>query len=288
MRRFAVLALVLISAACRVAAPPAARPAAAPPAPAVVESSSEALLYATLWVQTAAEYRAAALQAFGGATRALDANLAASGLTAAVEQTGSFEALPPAVVVDVDETMLDNSSFEARLIREGGEYSEERWAEWVEERSAPAIPGAAEFAREAASRGVVVYYVSNRAGAAEEATRENLRAAGFPLDERYDTVLLRGEREEWSASDKASRRAAVAERHRIVLMIGDDLGDFLPNVRTSRAEREAVTDRFASYWGTRWFIVPNPMYGSWEGVLTSGAPRAERKRRLLDSLRTQQ
>jgi 5'-nucleotidase (lipoprotein e(P4) family) len=284
MRRFALLALVLVSAACRVATAPVAAPL---PTPALAERSNEALLLATLWVQTAGEYRAAALQAFGGATRALDANLAAPEVTAAVEQTGSFETLPPAVIVDIDETMLDNSPFEARLILEGGSFSEELWAGWVEERSARAIPGAVEFARHAASRGVVVFYVSNRVGEAEEATRENLRAAGFPVDERYDTVMLRGERDEWKASDKASRRAAVAERHRILLMIGDDLGDFLPDIRTAPAAREAMVDRYASWWGTRWFVVPNPMYGSWEGALTSGVPPQERKRRLLESLRAQ-
>lgn len=288
MRRLALLVLIVASAACRVAAPAPPAPVAAPPVPPAAvraDASNESLLLATLWVQTAAEYRAAAIQTFGAAERALDANLAARELTASVEQTGSFEPLPPAVVVDIDETMLDNSPFEARLIREGGPYSEERWSGWVEERKARPIPGAAEFARHAAERGVVVFYVSNRSASAEEATRANLRAAGFPLDERSDTVLLRGEKEEWKASDKASRRAAVAADHRIVLLIGDDLGDFLPKARTSPAEREAMIDRYASWWGTRWFIVPNPMYGSWEGALTSGAPPADRRLRLLESLR---
>ena len=287
MRRFLLLVLLLVPAACRVTAPPPPVTIATTPAAAIAPASNEAILFATLWVQTAAEYKAAALQAFGGATRALDANLAVADLTAAVEQTGSFQPLSPAVVVDIDETMLDNSPFEARLIQDGKTYSEELWGEWVAERSARAIPGAAEFARHAADRGVVVYYVSNRAGAAEEATRANLRAAGFPVDERFDTVLLRGEKEEWKASDKSSRRATVAARHRILLLIGDDLGDFLPNVRTTPAERDAMIDRYASYWGTRWFMIPNPMYGSWEGALTSGAPPAERKKKLIESLRTQ-
>ncbi len=288
MRRFVLIVLALSLTACRATLPPA--PSAAPAAPVVAappQSSNEGLLFATLWVQTAAEYRAAALQTFGAATRALDAILADPGVTAAVEQTAPYQALPPAVVVDIDETMLDNSPFEARLIRDRGAYSEELWSGWVEERSASAIPGAAEFARHAAERGVVVFYVSNRSAAAEAATRDNLRATGFPLDERIDTVLLRGERDEWKASDKAARRAAVAAQHRVLLLVGDDLGDFLPNVRTTRAEREAMVDRYASWWGTRWFVVPNPMYGSWEGALTSGAAPAERRQKLIESLRTQ-
>lgn len=289
MRRLVLLVLVVSLAACRATVP--AAPVAAPPAETAVSapaSSNDALLFATLWVQTAAEYRAAALQTFGAATRALDAALADRSLTASVEQASTFEALPPAVVVDIDETMLDNSPFEARLIREGGAYTEERWGAWVEERAARAIPGAAAFARHAAERGVVVFYVSNRSAAAEAATRDNLRATGFPLDERTDTVMLRGERDEWKASDKASRRAAVAAGHRILLLVGDDLGDFLPDVRTTPAQREALVDRYASWWGSRWFVVPNPMYGSWESVLTSGATAAERRQRLREALRTQQ
>ncbi|HEY0593882.1 MAG TPA: HAD family acid phosphatase [Thermoanaerobaculia bacterium] len=286
MRRSALVVLTLIVIACRSTTPagPAAAPAAAPAPAGAGAQFNKAFLFSTLWIQTAAEYHAAALQTFGAATRALDAMLADASATAAVEQTGSFGALPPAVVVDIDETMLDNSPFQARLIIDGTLYSEELWSGWVEERKAQPVPGAVAFARAAADRGVVVFYVSNRNEAGETATRDNLRAAGFPLDERFDTVLLRGERE-FLASDKSARRSAVASTHRVLLMIGDDLGDFLPNVRTSPAEREAMVERHAAWWGTRWFVVPNPMYGSWQLALTAGAAPAEIPGRFINSLR---
>lgn len=287
MRRLVLLALVMTMTACRATVPasPAAAPVATPAPAAAVASFNQAFLFSTLWIQTAAEYRAAALQTFGSATRALDALLADSSVTAAVEQTGSFGGLPPAVVVDIDETMLDNTPFQARLIIDGTAYSEELWGGWVEERKAEAVPGAAAFARAAAERGVIVFYVSNRSEKGEAATRDNLRALGFPLDERFDTVLLRGERE-FLASDKSGRRSSVASTHRVLMMVGDDLGDFLPNVRTSPAEREAMVERYAPWWGTRWFVVPNPMYGSWQLALTSGAPPEEIRRRFIDALRT--
>lgn len=281
MKRFALVSpLLVLLLACRTVA-------VAPPAPTSARNAADnRLLFATLWVQTAAEYDALALQSFTSARSALESALADRALTAAVEQGPDYASLPPAVVVDIDETVLDNSPFEARLIRDGGSYTEEAWGGWVEEASAPAIPGAAEFARYATSRGVTVFYVSNRQGSAEAPTRNNLAAAGFPLDAGIDTVLLRNERPEWSASDKASRREMIARTHRIVLMMGDDLGDFLPNVRVSVADRDALVRRHESWWGTRWFLIPNPMYGSWESVLASGAPAASRDQRLLDSLRT--
>jgi acid phosphatase len=284
MRRFVFPLLLVALMGCRGAAPPAVAPV---PAPVAAQApSNDALLFATLWVQTAAEYRAAALQSFAGATRALDENLGSPSLTAAVEQTGDFGSLPPAVIVDIDETMLDNSPFEARLIEDGGPYTEERWAAWVDERAARAIPGAVDFARHAAARGVTIFYVSNRAGSAEEATRANLRSAGFPIEERFDAVLLKGERD-WTASEKSPRRAHVAATHRILLLVGDDLGDFLPGVRTGAPAREALIEPYASWWGTRWFVIPNPMYGSWEGALSSGAKPEERLRALRKALRTQ-
>lgn len=263
--------------------------AAAPvtvPSASTSQSAGHPLLFAVLWTQTAAEYQALNRQVFASAGRALEQALAEPSWTAAIEQTGAFHSLPPAVIVDIDETVLDNSPFEARMIREGGSFTPESWAGWVSEASAEPVPGALEFARRAAALGVTVFYVSNRDAEGEEATRLNLRQKGFPVSDEVDAVLLRGERPEWSESEKSPRRSSVARAYRILLLIGDDLGDFAPNARVSRAERDAIVQRHDEWWGTRWFVVPNPMYGSWEGALTAGAPATERRQRLLDALRT--
>lgn len=222
------------------------------------------LLQSVLWVQTSAEYRALAEQAFAVAGTTLDRALADSTWTAAVEQTGDFAGLPAAVIVDVDETTLDNSPFEARLVRSGESFDPADWAAWVEEAAAPPVPGALEFAREADRRGVTIFYVTNRDAPYEAATRRNLERAGFPLPTDRDVLLLRGERPEWT-SDKTSRRAHVAADHRVLLVIGDDLNDFVL-ARLPLEERDALVRRHAERWGERWIVLPNPMYGSWESA----------------------
>jgi acid phosphatase len=190
--------------------------------------------------------------------------------------------------VDVDETVLDNVVFQARLIQSGRAYSEPVWREWVEERKATALPGAVEFLREADASGVTVFYVTNREATSEAATRENLARLGFPLDRGgRDTVLCRGERAEWAASDKASRRAEVARDFRILLLVGDDLGDFLGAAGSLPADRERAAAQYATWWGSRWIVLPNPMYGSWERAVMAPAPGlpddpAARKRARLE------
>lgn len=266
---------VLVVAAC--ASAPART--AAPPADA-------GLLHATLWVQTAAEYEAATIQAFHAAERGLPAALADSSWTAALEQEPPFAALPPAIVVDVDETVLDNSPYEARIVLAGSAFDPVTWEAWVEEARARPIPGALAFARAADSLGVILFYVTNRDHALEPATKRNLRAAGFPLADGRDVVLTRGERPEWT-SDKSSRRAHVAETHRVLLVIGDDLNDFVA-ARTTLERRQELLERHRERWGRAWIVLPNPLYGSWEAALVEDEDPTpeERRRALLERLET--
>lgn len=259
----------------------------APETPSATQAGADERLNAVLWMQTAAEYQANALQAFQVGQRMLDRALATPTWTAAEEQTGEFTALPPAVIVDIDETVLDNSPFEAREIRAGQTYSEETWREWVEQAKAEPIPGALTFTKDAAARGVIVFYVSNRQVAQEDATRANLARWGFPLDPAADTVLSRNERPEWSSSDKGPRRREIAARYRILLLVGDDLGDFTSSARGSLQERLDAVAREKTWWGSRWIILPNAMYGSWERTIVGSEPNlsdAERRRRKLDRL----
>lgn len=244
-------------------------------------------LNATLWTQRSAEYRASAEQAYRTAGRILDLGLADPAWTALPEQEGAPGDLPPAVILDVDETVLDNSPHQARLIVEGREYPY-GWDAWVREAAAPPVPGALRFARQAAESGVTVFYVTNRDAPLEEATRRNLERAGFPLAADRDVLLMRGEREEWG-SDKTSRRAYVADTHRILLLAGDDLNDFVSVERASLDERDRVEAEFASYWGVKWIMLPNPIYGSWERApydFESGLSTQQRRERKAESLNT--
>ena len=266
-RRFGSFLLLFVALGVSTAcagrtAPPVAAPATAPAvAPATAKT---ALPDSVVWFRTSVEYRAVTTQAYHLASMMLDRALADRRWTAALEQTGEFGAKPPAVVLDVDETVLDNSESEERNVREGAVYSEARWAEWCNERRATPIPGALEFTRAAAAKGVTVFYVTNRDRALEQATRDNLAKYGFPLDPGRDTVLTRAERPEWASSDKSSRRAMVAQDFRILLLVGDDFGDFVAGARGTLAARRALEDANAAMWGVKWIALPNPMYGSWK------------------------
>jgi acid phosphatase len=259
---FVLLSLVMAATACSARTTP---PAAAPTAPPAAAAPAKAPLPDSIvWFRTSVEYRATAIQAYRLAALMLDRALADRTWTAALEQTGDFGSKPPAVILDVDETVLDNSESEERNIREGAVYSEARWAAWCDERKAVPIPGALEFTRAAAAKGVAVFYVTNRDRALEQATRDNLAKHGFPLDPNRDTVLTRAERPEWSSSDKSSRRSLVAQSFRILLLVGDDFGDFVQGARGTLAARRALDEAKAAMWGVKWIALPNPLYGSWK------------------------
>lgn len=266
--RFALPLALLLIAGCAPTGISVPDPTEVPVGPAVVTPNEN--LHATLWVQTAAEYHALALQTYTTARAQLDAALADPRLSADPVQlaAGGYENLPPAIVLDVDETVLDNSVYQARLIRDGGVYDRESWQAWVREEAAPAVPGALEFIEYAAAQGVAIVYLTNRRSNVEEPTRRNLLAAGFPVADDFDAVLTRGEISE--GSDKGPRRASVAARFRVVQYVGDNLGDFLSDVDTSVEERHQQVLAYADWWGERWFMLPNPQYGSWEGVLFDG------------------
>ena len=146
-------------------------------------------LNAVVWMQTALEYQASALQAFRLAQLQLDVALADPAWSAAVEQQGDASKLPPAVILDIDETVLDNSYYQARLIRDHTLFAIETWDAWVQEGQATAIPGAREFTQYAVQKGVTVFYVTNRTANLEAVTRKNLAAEQLPVSATVDTVL---------------------------------------------------------------------------------------------------
>ena len=249
-------------------------------------------LIPTLWVQTATEWRGLCRQAYQSARLALDAALRNRKWTAAIEQqagpaAGKYWKKKPAVVLDIDETVLDNSPGQARQVTGNTDFVLKDFARWVGEAKAEAIPGAVDFCRYARRRGVRVFFVTNREAGDEEATRRNLERWGFPVDKDIDNVLMRGEKPEWNTSDKSTRRQAIAATHRIVMLVGDDLGDFLPGVRLSPEKRRELAEPFHERWGRQWIVLPNPGYGSWEEALydtpksLNPEERMRQKRRFL-------
>ena len=141
--------------------------------------------------------------------------------------------------------------------------------------------------REENARGVTVFYISNRSVAESAGTLANLSRHGFPVAAQTrgslgDSILLRDEQEGWGG-DKSARRKAVAAHYRIIMLCGDDLGDFLP-ARKPREQRNQDTEAYMSWFGQRWIMLPNPMYGSWEDTLSafdrSLAPEQARAHKL--------
>ena len=246
-------------------------------------------LDATLWAQTAVEYDGVARGAYRLAAAMMERALADSSWTAALPQAArpasQYRDKPPAVVLDVDETVLDNSAYQARLIRDDETYDADSWNAWCRERRADAIPGARTFTQQAHERGVQVIYLTNRDSVVEAATRDNLRQLGFPVNDDPDAVLTQGERPGWEA--KRPRREWVTDRYRVLLLVGDNLGDFVPSADTSLAARQQVADQYERFWGTRWIALPNPQYGSWRGSLFDydyGQSPTERLRRMRERL----
>jgi acid phosphatase len=234
--------------------------------PVVNKTLQEQSLLAVLYAQTSTEYVANCMQTYANATSAIDRALADSSWTAAQEQTGKFSEKSPAIIIDVDETVLDNIAFQARSILTGISYPT-GWIEWGLEESAEPVPGVSNFLKHAHNKGVKIFYVTNRVVELQEATKNNLKLLGLPFDEDRDVLLMRGENG-WGSS-KVSRRALVAKDYRVILLVGDQLGDFisLEESTLDSQSRRKLAEKYSDMWGTKWFMLTNPMYGRWESSI---------------------
>jgi 5'-nucleotidase (lipoprotein e(P4) family) len=215
--------------------------------------TQDRLLASVSWYQNSGEMMALYYQGF---------NIAKQRLNQAVEVNPTGRLL--AVVVDIDETMLDNSPYESYLIKHGDDRT--GWTNWTEKSTAKALPGALEFARYADSLKVEVFYITNRDNDERKSTLMNLSSEGFPfaneehLLTRGDTAYAMG-----NTSSKVGRRTKVSATHDIVLLIGDNLNDFsgVFEDRSTNNGKEAVVNN-RDQFGKKFIILPNPMYGAWE------------------------
>lgn len=222
------------------------------------------LLLATLWTQRAVEYKGNALTVYALARIRLDEALADKAWTAAPgEQSGDYQALPPAIILDVDETLLDNSLYQVWMMKNNQSFSTKTWNQFCAAQVSTAIPGALEFVKYADSKGVKVFYITNRDATTEKDTRENMQKLGFPMGGNVDTFLMQNEKPEWAGA-KSTRRAVVTRDYRVLLNIGDNFGDFDDRYRTSEAERAKAFEADMRYWGKQWLMIANPTYGSFD------------------------
>jgi 5'-nucleotidase (lipoprotein e(P4) family) len=219
------------------------------------QADNEYQVGAVLWTQSSGEERALAYQAFTLARMVLDQDL----------RMNRRNRMKRAIVVDVDETILDNSRYQATLIRNRRPYESQSWTNWVNRADADPVPGAAEFLRYAASRGVHVFYITNRKLVEKDGTAANLKKAGFP-DVSDQSLLVRTDP---ATSTKEPRRQSVAAKYRIVLLMGDNLNDFAEVFEKGRTvgDRIAAVEQNKDRFGTRFIVLPNAMYGDWESAI---------------------
>jgi 5'-nucleotidase (lipoprotein e(P4) family) len=213
----------------------------------------------TLYMQKAAEYRALAYQAYNLARWQLDADLDKKNIKKLAK---AERKRPRAVMIDIDETVLDNSPAQAKSILTASPFNSKDWYAWGEMRKAKAVPGVVEFLNYATSKRVKVFFASNRDQVQKQATIDNLKNIGL-LDVSAENVLLR-EKE----SSKEARKASIEKSYRIVLLIGDNLDDFSSAFeKRTIADRFAETDKVRDLWGKRFIVLPDAMYGTWENAI---------------------
>lgn len=224
-------------------------------------------------MQSAAEYQANSIQLYQAAAANLTDLINNKNHTALTEQKEGYQELPPAIILDVDETVLDNSSYEAKLVMENQSYDRESWNHWISLKQAKAVPGVVAFLNKAEQLGVTIFFVTNRKCDSAESdpcpqdkqTFENLQNVGIK-SATIENVMLRDEQEEWTR-DKTSRRIYVAENYRVIMLFGDNLADFIADTVKTREERSALINQHLERWGHSWFMLANPTYGGWQSVL---------------------
>lgn len=237
---------------------------------AVGNKQTDALL-ADLWVQTSAEYVACCLQTYRGASERVERE-ARRIYEEEAKLEAEFRGLPPAVVMDLDETVLDNGTYQTYLYDTGKEHSTELFCEFVTKyrKSIRLVPGAKDFISRAEAAGVTVIYITNRPESIREATIATLaqwgvNTAGLEDPQRLRLLCKVDE------SRKTPRRDEVRAKYRVLAMFGDQMEDFTDEFALvpgdSLAARRKAVDEYRNMWGTRWFILPNPCYGDWRDML---------------------
>jgi 5'-nucleotidase (lipoprotein e(P4) family) len=226
-------------------------------APSNTEPATDEVVHGALhWGRNSAEHRALYEQTFRLAAEHLD------------ELAQKYEPGTWAVSADADETLIDNSQFEIEIRKKGDSYNQENWDDWVRREAAPATPGAVEFARHVKNAGGYLAVVTNRRTGHCAPTAENLRREGIV----FDIVLCRtddGEKEpRWDAiaNGTASQwpeaqpgQNPIAGPVTIVMWLGDNIGDFPDHDQEIRRQEDPILE-----YGDRYFVFPNPVYGSWE------------------------
>ncbi|MCX2432903.1 5'-nucleotidase, lipoprotein e(P4) family [Pedobacter sp. GR22-10] len=216
---------------------------------------------AVLWQQTSGEYRALCFQAY---------NFARLSLKEALWADTSKK--PNCIIVDIDETVLDNSPFQGHEIKKGLSYDAADWTQWTSLARADTVPGALAFLKFAAAKNIETFYLSNRDEKDYAATLKNLQAFDFPYANDAHLLVAKG------TSNKEPRRQKIAETHNILMLCGDNLSDF-SNIfyRENKNTFEQVNEN-QNLFGIKYIVLPNPMYGDWEKPLYQGEKPSDQEK----------
>ena len=210
-----------------------------------------------LWMRTSAEYRALAYQGY---------NVAMNAVKMAVTDP-SHQRKPLAIVLDADETVVDNTKLMGESIANGnGRFDAPWWRQAVHQGKSQAMPGAVEFLNEVHKQGVEIFYVSNRYAPVNlDVTIQNFKELGFPSVDKDHVLLFEKD------SDKQPRFDMIAKKYYVIVYMGDNAGDFLIGTKgKTLAERNAIIDNHKEDFGTTFVVFPNPAYGSWVSALAKG------------------
>ena len=200
-------------------------------------------LRATQYVQHSSEFQAISHQVYQDAA----------------SQLRKQKSKKSAIVFDVDETVLDNSPYQGFLIKNKTSYKKESWNQWVNQKTAVAISGAQKFINKAHALGYKIIYITNRYEETKKSTYENLVNLGFPVDKKW--LLLRTD-----TSDKTKRRQLVEKSYKVKMYFGDSITDFPGGFENkSPSEQRELILRHKRKFSKEWFILPNPLYGHWQG-----------------------
>ena len=193
------------------------------------------------WITKSREYKAVCLQTYANASEKLE--------PAVQKELDQW-----AIVMDLDETVLDNSGYQRQLEVNSASHSQEAWEVWVSRSEAGLVPGAKEFIKRVRTlpRGRIIF-ISNRYARGIEATLLNLKKHG--LTSANDIYLLRANRQDTKSNrrqevSKGTGRMASLGAFKVLAWFGDAAHDFPDDSKLK--------------WGTHKFMLPNPVYGNWD------------------------
>jgi len=283
----AVVALTLLTSACaaqRTELPPpapipmpvsTAKTLEPPPPPPPPAEPKPLVSTGMQWLYGAGEGAATSIQTYhafrdhvlaAARNRPKDSVILADGSSPATPTFAPCGRKPLAVVLDVDETVIQNLGYEYALAKSGKESDGAALNRWQKQprTEVKAMPGAIEALNAVKAKGVAVIYNTNRDDEDAAATAATIVNAGLPPGIIKETLFHRGDADGQSGKD--GRRTHIAQRYCVVAMVGDQLGDFSDafnrrGIGVQERRALAGSGPIVGLWGNGWFLLSNPAYG---------------------------